>query len=85
MIPLKRFLRTAGLALVTSIVVLTPAAAATLPSGFGEVVVASGLQRPTAMAFAPDGRLFICEQGGTLRVVKNSTLLATPFVTVTVN
>jgi len=37
------------------------------------------------MAFAPDGRLFICEQGGTLRVVKNSTLLATPFVTVTVN
>ena len=25
----------------------------------------------TAMAFSPDGRLFICEQGGALRVVKN--------------
>ena len=25
----------------------------------------------TAMAWSPDGRLFICEQGGTLRVVKN--------------
>lgn len=36
----------------------------------------------TAMAFAPDGRLFICEQGGALRVVKNGSLLATPFVTV---
>jgi glucose/arabinose dehydrogenase len=34
------------------------------------------------MAFAPDGRLFIAEQGGALRVVKNGALLPTPFVTV---
>ena len=34
------------------------------------------------MAFAPDGRLFVCEQGGRLRVIKNGVLLATPFVTV---
>ena len=40
---------------------------------------------PTAMAFAPDGRLFVAEQGGTLRVIKNGALLATPFVTVTVD
>ena len=27
------------------------------------------------MAFAPDGRLFVCEQGGQLRVIKNGVLL----------
>ncbi len=37
------------------------------------------------MEFAPDGRLFVCEQGGTLRVIKNGALLPTPFLTVTVN
>src|SRR5829696_8980116 len=34
-------------------------AAATLPSGFGERTFVSGLASPTAMAFAPDGRLFV--------------------------
>ena len=37
------------------------------------------------MQFAPDGRLFVCEQGGRLRVIKNGVLLSTPFLTVTVN
>lgn len=59
--------------------------AATLPAGFSETVYASGLSAPTAMAFAPDGRLFICQQGGQLRVVKNGALLATPFLTVSVD
>jgi glucose/arabinose dehydrogenase len=63
-----------------------PAAAATLPSGFTESVIATGLLRPTAMAFAPDGRLFVCQQGGALRVITAAgTLLATPFTTVTVD
>ncbi|HZF10846.1 MAG TPA: PQQ-dependent sugar dehydrogenase [Thermoanaerobaculia bacterium] len=62
-----------------------PVAAATLPAGFTESVVGSGLTSPTAMALAPDGRLFVSEQGGTLRVIKNGTLLATPFLTVTVS
>src|SRR5262245_15840935 len=64
---------------------LHPAAipAATLPSGFSEALVASGISAPTAMAFAPDGRLFVCQQDGALRVIKNDTLLATPFVTLT--
>jgi glucose/arabinose dehydrogenase len=39
----------------------------------------------TAMAFAPDGRLFICEQSGNLRVVKNGSLLTTPFLSLAVN
>jgi glucose/arabinose dehydrogenase len=57
--------------------------AATLPSGFSEQSIASGLTGPTAMAFAPDGRLFVAEERGQLRVVKNDALLPTSFVTVT--
>jgi glucose/arabinose dehydrogenase len=37
------------------------------------------------MEFAPDGRLFVCLQGGTLRVIKNGALLPTPFLTVSVD
>ena len=37
------------------------------------------------MAFAPDGRIFVCQQGGQLRVIKNGALLPTPFVTLTVD
>ncbi|MEP6571034.1 MAG: PQQ-dependent sugar dehydrogenase, partial [Acidobacteriota bacterium] len=59
--------------------------AATLPVNFTETTFASGFTNPTAMAFAPDGRLFVCQQGGQLRVVKNGALLATPFVTLTVD
>jgi hypothetical protein len=70
----------------TCLVLLANAAgAATLPTGFRETVVASGLRNPTAMTVAPDGRLFVCEQGGALRVIKNGSLLAAPFVTLTVN
>ena len=36
------------------------------------------------MAFAPDGRLFVTEQGGALRVIKNNALLPAPFVTLAV-
>jgi glucose/arabinose dehydrogenase len=55
--------------------------AATLPAGFTETQVA-GLSNPTAMEIAPDGRLFVCLQGGELRVIKNGALLAAPFLTV---
>ena len=56
--------------------------AATLPPGFTEVQVAGTLDEPTAMAFSPDGRLFVCQQGGALRVISNGSLLPTPFTTV---
>ena len=45
----------------------------------------SGLLNPTAMEFAPDGRLFVTLQGGQLRVIKNDVLLSTPFLTLTVD
>ena len=62
-----------------------PLLAATLPTGFSETLVATGLQSPTAMQFAPDGRLFVAEQGGRLRVIKNGALLSAPFLTLTVS
>lgn len=55
------------------------------PGTFQAVAVTGGLSAPTAMAFAPDGRLFVSEQNGTLRVIKNGALLATPFHTFTVD
>src|SRR4026209_2324177 len=58
--------------------------AATLPEGFTETTI-SGLSNPTAMEIAPDGRIFVCQQGGSLRVIKNGALLATPFLTVSVD
>ncbi len=65
--------------------IFNSALAATLPGGFTESVFASGLANATAMEFAPDGRLFVCQQAGQLRVVKNGALLAAPFLTLTVN
>ncbi|HEX6729391.1 MAG TPA: PQQ-dependent sugar dehydrogenase, partial [Pyrinomonadaceae bacterium] len=53
-----------------------------LPDGFVERQVATGLIGATAMAVAPDGRVFVCQQTGELRVIKNGALLAEPFVTV---
>ena len=58
--------------------------AATLPAGFSETSI-GGLSGPTAMAMAPDGRIFVCQQGGALRVIKSNALLPTPFITLTVN
>src|SRR5207244_953681 len=63
----------------------TPTPTPTPTPGFIESQVAGGLSSPTAMAFAPDGRLFVCEQGGQLRVIKNGALLATPFVSLSVD
>jgi glucose/arabinose dehydrogenase len=55
------------------------------PADFAQVLVTSGITNPTVMDFAPDGRIFVAEQGGNLRVIKNNTLLTTPFITLTVN
>src|SRR3984893_7331863 len=60
--------------------------AATLPAGLTESQWGSDVSGgPTAMAFAPDGRLFVCSQDGHLRVIdKNGVLLASSFVTLSV-
>ncbi len=78
-------LRLPALAVSCGLLWFSTAGAATLPAGFSETRVANGLQSPTAMAVAPDGRVFVAEKGGTLRVVRNNALLAQPFLTVSVN
>ena len=78
-------LRSALLAVSSGLLWFSTAGAATLPAGFSETRVATGLASPTAMAIAPDGRVFVAEKGGTLRVVKNNALLAQPFLTLSVN
>jgi glucose/arabinose dehydrogenase len=61
---------------------ITPA---NLPAGFSESTIATGLVQPTAMEFAPDGRLFITQKGGTVRIVQNGTLLGPAFLSLNVN
>ena len=47
--------------------------AATLPSGFRDSVVISGLTRPTVVRFSPDGRIFIAEKSGIIKVYSSLT------------
>lgn len=59
--------------------------AQTFPASFSQVQVVNGLSSPTVAAFAPDGRIFVAEQAGALRVIKNGNLLPTPFVQLSVD
>src|SRR5262249_26342966 len=56
------------------------AATLALPSGFHAQVVATGFTGATALEIASDGRVFVCEQTGTLRVIKEGRLLSAPFL-----
>ena len=48
------------------------ASAASLPGGFSEHAITGNITRGTAMAFSPDGKLFVLEQGGTIEVYQGS-------------
>ena len=49
-----------------------------LPKGFQQTLFASGLSLPTKMVFSPDGRLFVSEKAGRLKVLDaNGQLLGT--------
>jgi PKD repeat protein len=47
--------------------------AATLPANFQESVVWSGLTAPTDVQFAPDGRVFVAEKSGIIKVFSGLT------------
>lgn len=53
-----------------------------LPAGFHETVAFSGLSQPTAMAFAPDGRLFILEKCGRIRLSLKGKLQTAPWASI---
>jgi glucose/arabinose dehydrogenase len=85
---MKNFITLINNLLILSIVLITSTAnlfSQTYPAGFSQSNTVTGLSNPTAMAFAPDGRVFICQQGGSLRVVKEGALLPTPFISLTVS
>ena len=74
---------TVALALLASVATLLflpigPAqGAVSLPPGFTQSPVVGGLTGPTDMEFAPDGRLFVAEQAGRVRIAKTSGTLVT--------
>jgi len=76
-VALLGFLPTFGLALA----LLPPQAPATaaaisaaaLPSNFQESIVFSGLTNPTAVRFAPDGRVFVAQKNGVIKVFASLT------------
>ena len=59
------------LAVTLVVIVVGPcdARALGLPAGFSTVEQVAGLDGPTALAYAPDGRLFVAEKAGRVRVV----------------
>jgi glucose/arabinose dehydrogenase len=71
--------RLAGLLLASSAFV---AWGASVPTGFVDTQVASGLTSPTSMSVLPDGRVLVVQQDGVIRMIKNDALLAAAFHTV---
>lgn len=57
---------------------LTFARAVEVPPGFAVETLATGLNAATAFALAPDGRIFLADQTGPLRIWKDGALLPTP-------
>ncbi len=47
--------------------------------------IVSRLQVPWEVAFAPDGRIFISERPGKMRIIKDGQLLADPWITLNVH
>ena len=71
----------ASLALVCGFVVSSPGeAAAVVSSGFVIEPVVTGLDLPVAVSFAEDGRMFVAEKSGVIRVFRDGALLPTPFI-----
>ena len=86
-------MRNAGIAALLGLLLSRPAAGhvhgplfAVVPAGFSDAVYVSGIPNPVAMDFAPDGRLFVCQKNGQLRIVSAAgALLPTPFMALTVD
>ena len=55
--------------------------AQTFPTNFAGVQLATGLD-PVGMDVVPDGRVFLTEKVGKIRILKNGALLATPLITI---
>ncbi len=67
---------------VISSVFFASKAGAALPENFQATpIITSGLNGPTGFGVAPDGRIFILERAGAVKIYKGGQLLPTPFTT----
>jgi glucose/arabinose dehydrogenase/PKD repeat protein len=72
----RGLISTAAVVLVAALVTQagpSPAGASTLPTGFRDSVVLSGLTNPTVLQFAPDGRIFVGQKNGVIKVFQSLT------------
>ena len=63
-------------ALMIGLVAAIPAGARPTPrcpAGFTSTPVFSGLTLPTAMAFSPDGKVYVAEKSGVIKVFPNAS------------
>jgi glucose/arabinose dehydrogenase len=77
--------RIAGLsALAIAAAGVPPARAEVREPGFSVATLAEGLEEPTALEFAPDGRLFAIERAGRVRLIVDGVLQGAPVAAVEV-
>lgn len=84
---LKKFLHkniTLKLLIISiSFIVGTQTAYAVPPAGFQTETVIAGFDLPTSAQYAPDGRIFVAEKGGAVKIVRDGVILPTPFYQLT--
>ncbi|ONH23781.1 hypothetical protein BL253_32075 [Pseudofrankia asymbiotica] len=61
--------------------VTTRGAHAAPPPEFERTLVADGLNEPTSFRFLPDGRIFVAEKAGAIKVIQNGQVGTTPVIT----
>lgn len=71
-------------ALLAAAAIGAPRAAHALPPGFRDTLVVGGLDYPTGMCFAPDGRVFVAEIAGAVRVIEGGALVGAPVLSLAV-
>jgi len=78
--------RSAGLCAISMAMGISLASAQSVPADLTLETVTDQVEAPIGVRAPNDGsgRLFVMSQAGTIRVIKNGTLLATPFLTVPV-
>jgi glucose/arabinose dehydrogenase len=73
-------------ALGAPVVCAPPARAGTVPANFQDSTVFTGLTEPSAIRFASDGRIFVAEKSGIIKVYNNlQDTTATVFADLNVN
>src|SRR3954449_3269764 len=72
----RRLVMAVAMVLGAAVVAQTPsgpAGASTLPTGFRDSVVLSGLTNPVVLQFAPDGRIFVGQKNGVIKIYQSLT------------